>query len=126
MRFVNKLDATNNNGFRAGCDATDKPYCSIGDGTDTITATWGSAISANTWYQINAGYDGTNAFISVNDGVRVTQVQSAPADTHKIYRIGYNGTNYSNGKKASGIDLSRTLSAEDIIKIFHNPPRGVN
>lgn len=108
--IADKLDTTRNEGYRIGVDAADKPYCSIGDGTDTVTATWGSAISVNTWYKISAGYDGTNAFVSVNNGTRVTAAQSVPADTYTTFKVGSDGTNYADGNIAIGIDLERAVS----------------
>lgn len=116
--ILDKLDATNNKGFRIGVDGNDKPFCSIGDGTDTQTATWASAISASTWYKISAGYDGTNAFINVDVGTRVTQAQSAPADTEQKAQIGTDGTNYADGKIAAGIVIGRAVSTTEDDRIF--------
>jgi hypothetical protein len=107
--IADKLDA-NNKGFRIGIDGADKAYCSIGDGTDIQTATWGSAISANTWYLITAGYDGANAFIAVDDGAVVEQAQDAPADTDKKLQIGTDGSNYAEGNIAAGVDFAAALS----------------
>jgi len=119
--ICDKLDATAFQGYRIGCDAADKPYCSIGDGTDIVTATWGDAISANTWYKITAGHDGTKAFVSVGVGARVTAAQDVPADTHTTFKMGYDGTNFADGRVASFIDFSRGLTpaeAEVIARVF--------
>ncbi len=107
--WLNAADATDfivvdklsgNYGYLLNLDGSDFVNCTVGDGTDTQSATGAVAVTENQWHRVIATYDGTNIRIYL-DGVLIdTQAQSAPGDVSKALSIGSDGTDFAEGNQA--------------------------
>lgn len=88
------------------------------NGSAAVGAAWGSALSATTWYFVEAYYDHANSLVgvNVNNGTPVTAAFTGPifAGTHTL-RIGGrdDGAIYFNGRVDEAAIWDRTLTASE-------------
>lgn len=64
-----------NAGYKLVISATDKLVATVGDGTDTVSATSSASISINTWYAAGISYDNSNLVLylyNLNSGASET------------------------------------------------------
>jgi len=89
---LSKDDAANNREYRLTIGSDDKPqFMALDDDVSNGSATWGSALSAATWYFIVGYHDasGNEVGISVDDGTMVTESYAGGvADSTADFEIG--------------------------------------
>jgi hypothetical protein len=71
--------------YQAGGDKKFHFFCSA-DGTTTSNAIWPTSPTANTWYNISGGWEGSNVWISVNAAARVTTAFTGPLHQPALQR----------------------------------------
>jgi len=121
--WLNATDATDfiildklsgNYGYLLNLDGSDFVNCTVGDGTDTQSATGAVAITENQWHRVIATYDGTNIRIYL-DGVLIdTQAQSVPGDVSKALSIGSDGTDFAEGNQAHNFLCNAAWTAAQV------------
>ncbi|HEU5313486.1 MAG TPA: LamG domain-containing protein [Candidatus Udaeobacter sp.] len=93
------------------------------DGTNTTSVIWATSPSANTWYNVTGGWDGTNVWISVNAGARVTAPFSGPLHQDTVgFQIGYelgSGAPFAGKLDEFGFWVGRDLTAGEVSQLYN-------
>jgi hypothetical protein len=93
------------------------------NGTIWTKATWPTSPSANTWYNVTGGWNGTNVWISVNAATRVTAPFSGPLHQDAIgFQLGFeagSGSAFSGKLDEFGFWVGRDLTNCEVSQLYN-------
>lgn len=112
-------------GYLLYYNAAENAFCfkqadSSGPNEDQIVSTL--PVSADTWYHIVCGYDGTNHFIQINGGARESDDGLAATNAAHDFKIGNDSVgNVLNGLiDEVGLWLGTALSSDEAIDLYNS------
>lgn len=105
--LANDNPTSSHNGIALGLNASLAGcFCTIGNGTTSATATFSTALSANSWYYLQAKWDGTTITLYLNGESQATASLSGSVGTAaQALALGYNPATVSGYYRGSIAEL---------------------